>query len=123
MALRLHAITMADVSSHESERHTAGGFGRPGATVRTGGGTGAFEVVTGFGVDAGVQTSLIPFRDLCAVVSEQKAFSLDERTSEAIAVHRTVVDAVMRRSYRRPLASYFVPPMSSSAGWSCTTCR
>jgi hypothetical protein len=98
MALRLHAITMADASSHESNEHTAGGGGRPGARVQTTGWTGAFEAITGFGADAGVQTSLIPFRDLCAVVSEQKAFSLDERTSEAIALHRTVVDTVFRHS-------------------------
>jgi hypothetical protein len=41
--------------------------------------------------------TLIPFRDLCAVVSEQKGYSLDERTSEAIALHRAVVDTVFRR--------------------------
>ena len=99
MALRLHAITMADASSHERERRHRRRRASPRAAVRKQlGVTGAFRVVTGFGADAGVQTSLIPFRDLCAVVSEQKAFSLDERTSEAIALHRTVVDTVFRRA-------------------------
>ena len=42
-------------------------------------------------------TVRIPFRDLCAVVSEQKAFGLDEATPELIAAHQAVVDAVFRR--------------------------
>jgi hypothetical protein len=41
---------------------------------------------------------LIRFRDLCAVVSEQKAFALDETSSDAIATHRGVVDAAFRRA-------------------------
>ena len=41
-------------------------------------------------------TIRIPFRDLCAVVSEQKAFGLDEATPELIAEHQAVVDSVFR---------------------------
>jgi hypothetical protein len=42
-------------------------------------------------------TVRIPFRDLCAVVSEQKAFGLGEATPESIAEHQSVVDAEFRR--------------------------
>lgn len=44
------------------------------------------------------KTTLVAFRDLCAVVSEQKAFAVDERSSEVIAEHRKVVDTAFRRS-------------------------
>ena len=76
-ALRLHAISVADAQSH-------------GVTLdgRTAGGTGMLRV----------PIALIPFRDLCAVVSEQKAFVLDEPGPEVIAEHRAVVDFVFRNA-------------------------
>lgn len=96
MALRLHAITMAD-SPHEPNGHGRATGEHSRADMQTLAATGSFEVTGVFRVEAGVQMILIPFRDLCAVVSEQKGFSLDERTSEAIALHRAVVDTVFRR--------------------------
>jgi hypothetical protein len=45
-----------------------------------------------------IPIALIPFRDLCAVVSEQKAFALDEPGPEVIAEHRAVVDFVFRNA-------------------------
>lgn len=98
MPLRFHAITMADTSSHGANGDGSPGGHHPREDAPTLGVTAAFRVSGPPGADAGIQTSLIPFRDLCAVVSEQKAFSLDERTAEAIALHRTVVDTVFRRS-------------------------
>lgn len=50
----------------------------------------------------GIETaaSLIAFRDLCAVVSEQKNFALEDPADGAgqVARHRSVVDAVFRRA-------------------------
>ena len=97
MALCLHAITMADGSSHESpgdERHSGGHRADEVQTIAV---TAAFRAAGAAGADSGIQTTLISFRDLCAVVSEQKVFSIDERTSDAIALHRTVVDTAFRR--------------------------
>ncbi|HEY9225702.1 MAG TPA: GvpL/GvpF family gas vesicle protein, partial [Gemmatimonadaceae bacterium] len=76
MALRLHAVTVADAQ-------------HPSAPLDRNTGSWAVPVLpTGL--------ALVPFRDLCAVVSEQKAFVLDERGPEAVAEHRAVVDAVFR---------------------------
>jgi hypothetical protein len=44
------------------------------------------------------RTTLVPFRDLCAVVSEQKAFGADEISADVIATHRAIVDGVFRRT-------------------------
>lgn len=41
---------------------------------------------------------LIPFRELCAVVSEQKTFTTDEPTPESIQRHRAIVDAAFKRT-------------------------
>lgn len=71
MALRLHAITLAE--SHQA--------------APTDGDSAA-------GTDG---TSLVPFRDLSAVVSEQKTFTLDEATPAAVDRHRAIVDAMFRR--------------------------
>jgi hypothetical protein len=89
---------MAESSAHgaNGDSPVAGNHHREDAQAL--GVTAAFRVSGPPGLDSGVQTSLIPFRDLCAVVSEQKAFTLDERTSDAIALHRTVVDTVFRRT-------------------------
>lgn len=71
MAIRLHAITVADTQQAilSSDTDSAGM----------------------------VAHSFVPFRDLCAVVSEQKAFGLDEPTPDSVAAHQAVVDAVFRR--------------------------
>jgi hypothetical protein len=75
MALRLHAITLADVHSAE-----------PPAGVT------AELALTG-------PTSIIPFRDLCAVVSEQKTFGRDEEVTPALVdQHRAIVDRIFRRT-------------------------
>jgi hypothetical protein len=77
MALQLHAITLADAAHAPSPAE-----GRA---------TGAFPSIE-------LQTSLIPFRDLCAVVSDQKAFALDETMPAEVERHRVIVDAVFRRT-------------------------
>ena len=69
MALRLHAITLAEL------HHAA-------------------APLDGDGMDG---TSVVPFRDLAAVVSEQKAFTLEELTPADMDRHRAVVDALFRR--------------------------
>ncbi|HEY4217394.1 MAG TPA: GvpL/GvpF family gas vesicle protein [Gemmatimonadaceae bacterium] len=75
MALRLHAITLADVHSAEPTE---------GATAEM--------ALTG-------PTSLIPFRDLCAIVSDQKAFGLDDEVTPALVdQHRAIVDRAFRRT-------------------------
>ena len=73
MALRLHAITLADAPHHAS------------APVTDGNGTQNGTVV-------------VPFRDLVAVVTEQRTFDLDEPTPGAVDRHRAIVDAVFHRS-------------------------
>ena len=69
MALRLHAITVADVS---------------------------VELPNGKGGERSAPLKFIPYRDLCAVVSEQRNFALDAATPAAVDFHRSVVDAVFR---------------------------
>src|SRR5262245_29967556 len=94
MALCLHAVILSDTPSEGSRSESDP---RPSRT------TAAFRVVErphdvprpSGGV---ALTTLIPFRDLCAVVSEQKAFVLNEATPDIIALHRTVVDNVFRNS-------------------------
>ena len=77
MALRLHAITLLD-GAHALEpadgRHT-GMF----AAVRS-------------------EIEFIPFRDLCAVVSDQKTFALEEPATEEVTRHREIVDGIFRRA-------------------------
>jgi hypothetical protein len=74
MAIRLHAITMADAHSGDVPA-----------------GITAEMALTG-------PTSLIPFRDLCAIVSEQKEYGLDEVTPQQVDVHRAIVDRIFRRA-------------------------
>jgi hypothetical protein len=74
MAIRLHAITLADATSAESPA---------GVTAET--------ALTG-------PTSVIPFRDLCAIVSEQKTYGLDEITPALADQHRAIVDRIFRRA-------------------------
>jgi hypothetical protein len=77
MALRLHGITFAD--AHQETVGDATGTG-------SGTGTGSWS-----------GTLLVPFRDLCAVVSEQKVFAIDEPTPADVERHRAVVDWLFRR--------------------------
>src|SRR5215831_2731440 len=83
MALRLYAVTVAD-APHPTAAEFAAGAG--GST-----GDGAGDGWAG-------ETALIPFRDLCAVVSDQKSFALDEASPEMVRRHRTIVDAIFRRA-------------------------
>lgn len=71
MALRLHAVTLADAH---------------------------YSPPAGDGKKTNHIVKLIPFRDLCAVVSQQAAFSLDEASPAAIERHRAIVDHVFRRT-------------------------
>lgn len=85
MALVLHGITLADANNAPSD-----GAQPPRAP-------GSYTPMHTPILQLPV-TTLVPFRDLCAVVSEQKAFVLDEPTEQAIAEHRAVVDSVFRHS-------------------------
>ena len=69
MALRLHAISLTD-AVHEAPGDGAGRV------------SGA--------------TKLIPFRDLCAVVSEQRMFTVGETNAELVNRHRAIVDGVFK---------------------------
>lgn len=77
MALRLHAVALAEAAHAPS--------------LAEGRSTGAFP-------SAELETTLIPFRDLCAVVSDQKAFVLEEVMPADIERHRVIVDAIFRRT-------------------------
>jgi hypothetical protein len=77
MALRLHAITPADAAHTPSA--SEGRF------------TGAFSTVL-------ANVTLVTFRDLTAVVSDQKAFALEEPRGEDIEQHRAIVDAFFRHA-------------------------
>jgi hypothetical protein len=74
MALRLHAITLAEVNHDD-----------------------AVGSVTAEMAVAG-PTSLVAFRDLCAVVSDQKAFALQDPSPQQLEQHRTIVDRIFRRA-------------------------
>ena len=74
MALRLHAITMAEFDHREVI---------PNATAE-------MAVLA--------PTARIQFRDLAAIVSEQRNFLLDEPSPSAIEAHRAIVDAIFRRT-------------------------
>ncbi|HET7373644.1 MAG TPA: GvpL/GvpF family gas vesicle protein [Gemmatimonadaceae bacterium] len=67
MALRLHAITLADAAQNAP-------------------------------AGDGSEIALIPFRDLCAVVSTQRSFVLDETTPAAIEEHRRIVDRIFSQA-------------------------
>jgi hypothetical protein len=69
MALRLHAITVADMT---------------------------VDIPSGTGTETTAITQFIPYRDLCAVVSEQRNFTVDPPSAAAVDFHRSVVDAVFR---------------------------
>ena len=84
MAIRLHAITLADA---HLELPGPGGGGGSGKLTET-----ETHAGNGFGV------SLVPFRDLCAVVSDQGGFVLDDASPNEVARHRGIVDAVFQRA-------------------------
>ena len=67
MALRLHAITLADAAQNIP-----------------------------MGEDSAI--ALIPFRDLCAVVSPQRSFVLEETTAASLEEHRRIVDRIFHQS-------------------------
>lgn len=75
-SLRLHAITVADAQSGQSDNGRTGEGGAPSTAPVT----------------------LIPFRELCAVVSDQASFTLDETTPADVARHQAIVDDVFRRA-------------------------
>jgi hypothetical protein len=77
MPLRLHAITLAD----------AGNAPIPA----DGRATGAFALVRD-------DIHFIAFRDLGAVVSDQKGFALEEVTPADVDQHRAIVDGIFRRA-------------------------
>jgi len=89
MALRLHAITLID-AQHGLSPGDGLARGAPERDGGLGGVASAAEKETG--------PTLIPFRDLAAVVSEQKSFALDELGTAGLEYHRQVVDAIFRRS-------------------------
>ncbi|HXT16285.1 MAG TPA: GvpL/GvpF family gas vesicle protein [Gemmatimonadaceae bacterium] len=74
MALRLHAITLADAP------HNA-------VTAPATDGTGSHS-----------ETMIVPFRDLSAVVTEQRVFALDDAGDAEVERHRAIVDAAFHRS-------------------------
>lgn len=91
MALRLHAITLAEsgqAADPSDGRHT-GMF----AAVRE-------------------EIQFIPFRDLAAVVSEQEKYELAEPTAAEVERHRDIVDGVFRRAavVPAPLGTIFRAP-------------
>jgi hypothetical protein len=72
-ALRLHAITVAEIPHGEVSTLTA-------------------EMAVAH------PTTRIPFRDLAAIVSEQKTFALDELSAEQVTEHQAIVDGIFRRA-------------------------
>jgi hypothetical protein len=80
MPLRLHGITVADGSVDIPTRDLRE------AEIPVPGATGTWSLTP----------KLVPFRDLCAIVSEQRNFTLDGPTRAAMDFHRSVVDAVFR---------------------------
>jgi hypothetical protein len=103
MALRLHGITLAD--THHDPRQAVAG---PDAArevawttsemLAVASGNGAEALRPDDGASASDPITLIPFRDLCAVVSEQKKFEVDDVSGGELVRHRMVVDAVFRRA-------------------------
>jgi hypothetical protein len=91
-ALRLHGIVLAD-GNHSPPAPGDPGFGATSERIAA-------------------ATNLIPFRDLCAVVSQQATFSLDEATPAAIERHRAIVDHVFRRTaiLPAPMGAVFRTP-------------
>lgn len=81
MALRLHAITVPDAHLDLPVRD---GSPRVVAAAEAG--------------DTDYATFVVPFRDLRAVVSEQRSFTLDDPTPSAVEAHQAIVDAVFRRA-------------------------
>src|SRR5437879_4446939 len=75
--LRLHAITLADAA--HAQMPADGSHPGTFAPVRE-------------------DIRFIPFRDLCAVVSDQKNFALDDPTPADVDQHRNIVDGIFRRA-------------------------
>ncbi len=77
LPLRLHAITLADAAH--------------APMPADGNHTGTFAAIR-------EEIRFIPFRDLCAVVSDQKEFHLDDVTPADVDQHRNIVDGIFRRT-------------------------
>jgi hypothetical protein len=92
LPLRLHGIIVADGN------HLPPGPGEPSAGVT------AERLAS--------QTSLIPFRELCAVVSEKVGFTPDETTAADVERHRLIVDHLFRRTaiLPAPMGTVFRTP-------------
>jgi hypothetical protein len=88
MALVLHGITLSDAN-----HPTPATAGAVTADRAPGAYTPSQAVIAQLPI-----TTLVPFRDLCAVVSERRSFALDEPNPQAIAEHRAVVDSVFRHA-------------------------
>ena len=67
MAIRLHAVTLADAAQNVPVAEDS-------------------------------PVALIPFRDLCAVVSDQRSFVLDETTPAVVEEHRRIVDRIFHQA-------------------------
>jgi len=98
-SVRLHAITVADATTAALGGGGGGGDGngaaRSSGAVSTGGrNSGAIEMPSRTGTHP--TFGLIPFRDLCAVVSEQAGYTIEEATPTEINRHRAIVDDVFR---------------------------
>jgi gas vesicle protein GvpL/GvpF len=74
MALRLHAITLAEVNHKETVPNATTEWAALGPTMR------------------------VPYRDLCAIVSQQKAFLPDDEPGQHADSHRAIVDALFRHT-------------------------
>jgi hypothetical protein len=77
-ALRMHGVILAD-GNHAPPAAGDPGFGATSERIAA-------------------VTTFVPFRDLCAVVSQQASFTLDEASPVAIERHRAIVDHVFRRT-------------------------
>jgi hypothetical protein len=97
MALRLHAVILADAHHGIRPRGPTG----EGPAAASGGATGITEtwgIPRAEAPESEDNLHVIEFRDLAAVVSEQKSFALDESATAGLGRHRAVVDAIFRRA-------------------------
>lgn len=100
MALRLHAITVAETENQVAvtQEHPVVKTPQPPAPRQSELRVSRVTKIYG-GPDAIVPFfNLVAFRDLCAVVSEQETFGLNELSPDLIAEHRAIVDAVFRHA-------------------------
>jgi hypothetical protein len=96
-ALQLHAITLAD--GNQSSLPVPGGKADKRAVAPVPG-------------TPGEKIAYIAFRELCAVVSEQMSFTLNEATPADVDRHRAIVDDVFRHGavLPAPMGAVFRTP-------------